>query len=75
MNEDLDRLTPEELKAEVIKLRQGIRTHRDSQGHELCWYASELWGLLPEEYNQLRQVPAFCEFLENCIKYRKSLGE
>ena len=30
------------------KLRAGIRAHRDSTGHELCWHHPALWGLLPE---------------------------
>lgn len=28
----------EEPIAEVKKLRNGIRKHRDSTGHDLCWY-------------------------------------
>jgi hypothetical protein len=33
----------------VKKLRQGIRRHRDSTRHELCWHHPALWGLLPED--------------------------
>jgi len=34
---------------EVKRLRQGIRQHRDSSLHELCWHHPSLWGLLPEK--------------------------
>ena len=36
------------LVAEVKKLRAGIREHRDSTGHDLCWHHPDLWALLPE---------------------------
>ena len=36
--EDLEQLTRDELLAEIKKLRAGIRRHRDSTGHELCWH-------------------------------------
>ena len=49
MDEDLNQMTREELVLEVEKLRQGIRKHRDSSRHELCWHHPSLWGLLPEK--------------------------
>lgn len=45
MDTDLDQMTREELMAEVKKLRQGIRLHRDSSGQGLCWHHPALWGL------------------------------
>ena len=48
VDEDLERLSREALIAEVKRLRQGIREHRDSSGHDLCWHHPQLWGLLPE---------------------------
>jgi hypothetical protein len=48
VDEDLVRMTRDQLLAEVKKLRQGIREHRDSTGHDLCWHHPALWGLLPE---------------------------
>jgi len=36
MDEDLAEMTRDHLITEVKKLRQGIREHRDSSGHELC---------------------------------------
>lgn len=49
MDEDVAGMTRAELVAEVKKLRQGIREHRDASGHELCWHHPTLWGLLPEK--------------------------
>jgi hypothetical protein len=61
------------LMAEVRKLRAGIRRHRDSSGHDLCWYVPELWGLLPERGGRLPVVPPREEFLGRCAAYRNSL--
>jgi hypothetical protein len=44
MDDDLDRMTREDLIAEVKRLRADIRKHRDSSGHELCWHHPALWG-------------------------------
>ena len=41
MDEDLEAMSPEQLMAEVRKLRRGIRVHRDSTLHELCWHHPE----------------------------------
>ena len=73
MDEDLDSLSREQLVAEVQRLRRGIREHRDSTKHELCWHHPALWGLLPERSDRLPVVPAWPQFLEGCIRYRQSL--
>ena len=75
MDEDLDRMTRDELVGEVRKLRKGIREHRDSTRHELCWHHPELWGLLPETTDPVPVVPEWPEFLRGCVKYRESLDE
>jgi hypothetical protein len=75
MDEDLDRMSREELVAEVKKLRQGIRTHRDSTEHELCWHHPDLWALLPEKQDPLPTVPAWPQFIRGCIRYRQSLDD
>ena len=74
-DQDLEDMTPEELRAEVLKLRQGIRHHRDSTGHDLCWYVPELWSLLPEKVLPKPKVPPTEEFLVQCRKYRQSLED
>lgn len=73
IDEDLDRLSRPELIAEVKRLRAGIRAHRDSTGHELCWHHPALWALLPERQDPLPAVPEWPEFLRGCLHYRESL--
>ncbi len=75
MDEDLDTMPREALLAEVKRLRQGIRAHRDSTGHELCWHHPALWSLLPERTDPLPRVPDWPQFLQGCIRYRQSLDE
>ena len=73
MDEDLRDLTRDELIAEVMRLREGIRAHRDSSGHDLCWHHPRLWGLLPEPIPRDLAVPDWPQFLRGCIKYREAL--
>ena len=73
MDEDLADLNREALVTEVRRLRAGIREHRDSSGHELCWHHPKLWGLLPEKNDPLPSIPAWPQFLRGCSKYRESL--
>ena len=73
MDEELSKLTKDELIAEVRRLRAGIRAHRDASGHELCWHHPKLWGLLPEPIPKNIAVPAWPQFLRGCVKYRESL--
>ena len=73
MDEDVKSMTQEQLIEEVLKLRKGIRQHRDASGHNLCWYVPELWNLLPDKSNPTPEIPSKEEFLECCKKYRESL--
>ena len=75
MDHDLESLTREQLVAEVRRLREGIRVHRDSTGQELCWHHPALWGLLPESADPLPAVPPWPEFIRGCVRYRQSLDE
>ncbi|MGH2395439.1 MAG: hypothetical protein ACREI2_10945 [Nitrospiraceae bacterium] len=75
MDDDLDHLTRNQLIAEVKKLREGIRRHRDSQEHELCWHHPALWVLLPEKTDPIPIVPEWPEFIRGCVRYRQSLDE
>jgi len=72
-DDDLDQMPREQLIAEARRLRAGIREHRDSSGHDLCWHHPALWALLPEKTDPLPIVPAWPQFLEGCIAYRRSL--
>jgi hypothetical protein len=75
MDADLAALSRERLLAEVRKLRDGIRAHRDSSGHDLCWHHPALWSLLPEQTDPVPVVPEWPQFLQGCIRYRQSLDE
>jgi hypothetical protein len=75
MDADLEQMSREQLIEEVKKLRQGIRQHRDSSGHELCWHHPALWGLLPEKTDPVPVVPEWPQFIQGCVMYRQSLDE
>lgn len=75
MDDDLSTFTREALMAEVRRLRDGIRAHRDATGQKLCWHHPALWGLLPERTDPLPLIPEWPQFLEGCVQYRKSLDE
>ena len=75
MDDDLDAMTPDQLITEAKRLRAGIRAHRDSTAHALCWHHPALWSLLPETTDPLPTVPTWPEFLRGCVRYRQSLDE
>jgi hypothetical protein len=72
-DDELLNLAREELIAEVLRLRAGIRAHRDSSGHALCWHHPQLWSLLPEPIPKDLAVPDWPQFLRGCIRYRQAL--
>lgn len=69
LDEDLGALDDEALRAEVRRLRAGIRGHRDSTGHDLCWHHPDLWNLLPEAVDPEVAVPAWPAFMRGCVRY------
>lgn len=75
MDEDLISKSRQELIVEVARLRAGIREHRDSSGHELCWHHPKLWALLPEDVEPTIAVPEWPQFMRGCIRYRESLDQ
>ncbi|HTE06220.1 MAG TPA: hypothetical protein VK824_08490 [Planctomycetota bacterium] len=75
MDEDLREMTHAQLIAEVKRLRDGIRRHRDGTGQQLCWHHPALWGLLPEKTDPQPSVPGWPEFLHGCVQYRQSLDQ
>jgi len=75
MDEDLVDMSRDDLVTEVVALRDGIRAHRESSGHELCWHHPALWGLLPERSDPQPEVPEWPVFLRGCVAYRQSLDE
>lgn len=75
MDEDVEAMERDALVREVKRLRAAIREHRDSSGQELCWHHPRLWGLLPEKVDPVPQVPEWPQFMEGCVRYRRSLDE
>lgn len=75
MDAELDKMDREQLVTEVKRLRSAIRQHRDSSGHELCWYHPALWSLLPEQAGKIPVVPAWPQFMRGCVAYRQSLEQ
>lgn len=73
MDDDLESLSRDALVSEVRRLRAGIRAHRDSSGHDLCWHHPQLWGLLPEKAAPEVAVPPWPRFMRGCVAYRQSL--
>ncbi len=73
MDDDLNAMSRDQLADEVRKLRAGIRAHRDSSGHALCWYHPQLWSLLPEPMAPDVAVPPWPQFMRGCIAFRTSL--
>lgn len=73
MDDDLRDLDREQLIDEVKRLRAGIRAHRDSTGHDLCWHHPDLWNLLPEKLTPAVAVPPWPQFLRGCVRYREAL--
>jgi hypothetical protein len=73
LDADLDTFDKAALIAEVRRLRAGIRAHRDSSGHDLCWHHPELWDLLPEPIELAVAVPPWPKFLRGCVAYREAL--
>ena len=74
-DDDIKALSREELAAEVRRLRAGIREHRDSSGHQLCWHHPKLWNLLPEKVEPEIAIPPWPKFLRGCVHYRESLDK
>lgn len=75
MDEDLNQKSKDELIAEIINLRNGIREHKNSSGNDLCWFHPKLWSLLPEINNSEITVPKWPQFLRGCVKFRESLDK
>ncbi len=73
MDADLDGMDRAALIDEVKRLRAGIRAHRDSSGHDLCWHHPQLWGLLPEKIAPEVAVPPWPKFMRGCLAYREAL--
>lgn len=71
-DQDLQGMTETALRAEVVRLREGVRAHRDEKGHGRCWLDDrELYRLLPEQIEADFTLPPREEFLRECGKYHE----
>ncbi len=67
---NIDKMTKDQLKEEIIRLRNAIRKHRDEKGHDRCWLDdNELYMVLPEQKSADTKLPNWREFSEECRKY------
>lgn len=71
MDNDLREMSEQQLMGEVMKLREGIRKHRDQKGDENCWLDDQfyLYELLPEKINADPQLPDKELMMVNCSRY------
>jgi hypothetical protein len=74
IDNDLETMSLEELKAEVKKLRTVIRYHKDQKGDDRCWVDDiRLYEALPEgPVGFDSTLPPEEVFLENCKRFCKS---
>ena len=75
MDEDLENMNENELRSVAREMREAIRAHRDSSGHDLCWHHPDMWNLLPDQPEPDLLVPAWPQFMRGCIAYRSSLDD
>jgi hypothetical protein len=68
---DLEALNRDQLVAEVKRLRAGIRTHRDSTGHDLA--PSRSLGTAARTGRARSGRTALAEILRGCLRYREAL--
>lgn len=66
----IDEMSIQELKDEIIKLRQAIILHRDERGHDRCWLDDcRLYQVLGDVNPNEMILPPKEEFLQNCEQY------
>lgn len=73
MDNDLNTMSTRQLEDEVIRLRAGIRKHRDQRLDDRCWMDDfELYELMPEGIHpgfvDLRLLPRE-EMMRNCSHF------
>lgn len=71
MDKDIEFMSIFDLQAEVQKLRDGIRAHRDQKGDDNCWLDDQmyLYGLLPEKIGADPELPNKDLMMLNCSRY------
>lgn len=70
LDQDVQKMDLEVLRQEIVKLRNGIRKHRDQKGHDRCWLDDiELYKLLPDNVPAITTLPPKDEFLRGCENF------
>lgn len=71
MDSDLLNMSVDQLQEEVLKLRNGIRQHRDQKGDDNCWLDDQnyLYDLLPEKIIPFPELPEKNLMMLNCSRY------
>ncbi len=70
MDDDLREMAAPELRKVVMRLRNGIRRHRDAHNNRRCWILDlELYRLLPESLAAGTITLPREVFLKNCRVY------
>lgn len=65
-----ERFQLEKLRTEILKLRNGIRTHRDQIGDDRCWLDdSLLYGLLSDTPPGPVELPSWEVMEEKCLRF------
>jgi hypothetical protein len=73
-DKDVEFLTRFEAKAEIVRLRNGVRKFIHATGNDLCHEnRQELADLLPEKPKTHPRPLPFFRFMWNCLKYRWGL--
>jgi hypothetical protein len=72
---DLDQMATERLRNELLKLRDGIRRHRD-RGTSKDWEDDQrLYNLLPDNVGSVTTLPPRAEFLDGCEHFYSTRGD
>lgn len=73
---DLEDMSWTELEAEVRKLRDGVRKHRDQKGNNVCYMDAQnyLYTLLPENTSPDWQLLPKEQHLMECERYYDCLA-
>lgn len=69
-DQDVPTMSFDRLREEVLRLRAGIREHRDAKGDDRCWLDDiKLYGLLPDDVAAITTLPPREQFLRSCQKF------
>lgn len=70
MDKDLENISLEAAKQEIMQLRDAIRYHMTQKGHDRCWLDNKkLYAVLPEGDKSDMNLPPKEEFLHECNKF------